>query len=80
MKIDTEALLPLAEANRNFSKVVKMVDEHGMIVILRNNKPRYVVVEYNEYEEIRVILSITVYMNFLKPPNPIPVLHKTSAS
>ena len=55
MKIDTEALLPLAEANRNFSKVVKMVDEHGMIVILRNNKPRYVVVEYNEYEEIRAM-------------------------
>jgi antitoxin Phd len=52
MKLDTNMLMPLAEANRNFSKVVRMVEEQGMIVILRNNKPRYIVTEFKEYEEM----------------------------
>ena len=31
-----------------------MVDENGMAVILKNNKPRYMVVNFTEYEEIRM--------------------------
>ena len=53
MTIDTKLLIPMAEANQNFSKVVRIVDENGMAVILKNNKPRYVVVDFNEYESIR---------------------------
>lgn len=29
-----------------------MVDENGMAVILKNNKPRYIVVDFEEYNEI----------------------------
>lgn len=29
-----------------------MVDENGFTVILKNSKPRYVVVDFNEYDEI----------------------------
>lgn len=52
MMIDTKTLVPMTDANQNFSKVVRMVDETGMAVILKNNKPRYVLVDFAEYEEI----------------------------
>lgn len=53
MRIDTDLLVPMTDANQNFSKVVRLVDEEGLAVILKNNKPRYVVVDFVEYEEIR---------------------------
>jgi len=53
MTIDTKVLVPMTEANQNFSRVVRMVDENGMAVILKNNKPRYMVVDFSEYDEIR---------------------------
>jgi len=33
MNIDTQVLVPMTEANQNFSKVVRLVDESGMAVI-----------------------------------------------
>ena len=54
MVVDTKVLVPMTEANQNFSRVVRMVDENGMAVILKNNKPRYMVVDFTEYEEIRM--------------------------
>jgi antitoxin Phd len=51
--IDTNVLVPMTEANQNFSKVVRIVDESGMAVILRNNKPTYMVLSFSEYDEIR---------------------------
>lgn len=47
MKINLENLVPITEANRNFSKVARMVDSQGAAVILKNNKPKYVLVDYN---------------------------------
>lgn len=53
MLIDTEVMVPMTDANQNFSKVVRIVDECGSAVILKNNKPRYVVVDFEEYDEIQ---------------------------
>ena len=53
MMVDTRLLVPMTDANQNFSKVVRIVDERGSAVILKNNKPRYVVVNFDEYDEIR---------------------------
>ena len=50
MMINTAQMVPMTEANQNFSKVVRMVDKEGMAVILKNNQPRYVVVDFGEYE------------------------------
>ncbi len=52
MMVNTNYLVPMTEANQNFSKVVRTVDESGMAVILKNNKPRYVVVDFDEYDTI----------------------------
>ena len=53
MNIDTNIMIPMTEANQNFSKVVRLVDESGLAVILKNNKPRYMVMKFNEYDEIQ---------------------------
>lgn len=42
MTVDTNTMISITEANQNFSKVAKVVDEHGTAVILKNNVPRYV--------------------------------------
>lgn len=47
MTIDTKNLVPLSEANQNFSKVAHFVDENGPAIIMKNNKPRYVLLEYS---------------------------------
>ncbi|MBQ2691029.1 MAG: type II toxin-antitoxin system Phd/YefM family antitoxin [Clostridia bacterium] len=52
MMVNTDMLVPMTEANQNFSKVVRKVDKDGMVVILKNNQPRYVVVDFSEYEVI----------------------------
>ena len=51
MQVNVKNLVSMTEANQNFSKVAKMVDENGTAVILKNNKPRYVVVEYGKLSE-----------------------------
>ncbi len=53
MTIDTGNLVSITEANQNFSKVARMVDETGSVVILKNNVPRYVVVEFSILEKER---------------------------
>lgn len=51
MLIDTHNLVSLSEANQNFSRVARMVDERGCVVILRNNVPRYVVIDFDRIED-----------------------------
>ena len=53
MMIDTSALVAMTEANQNFSRVARLVDEQGAAVILKNNKPRYAVVDFSEYDSFQ---------------------------
>ncbi len=48
MKIDTNTMVSITEANQNFSKVARLVDEHGTAVILKNNVPRYLVIDFSK--------------------------------
>ncbi|WP_448060868.1 type II toxin-antitoxin system Phd/YefM family antitoxin [Cellulomonas hominis] len=51
MLVDTHNLVSLTEANQNFSRVARMVDERGSVVILRNNVPRYVVIAFDQIDD-----------------------------
>ena len=53
MTVETSTLVPMTEANQNFSKVTRLVDEAGLAVILKNNRPRYIVVNFEEYDELQ---------------------------
>jgi antitoxin Phd len=48
--INTNNLISITEANQNFSRVARMVDENGSAVIMKNNVPRYLMIEFSQAE------------------------------
>lgn len=52
MKINTKNLVSITEANQNFSKVARLVDEQGSAVILKNNNPKYVIIKLETLENL----------------------------
>lgn len=53
MMINTDTMVSMTEANQNFSRVARLVDEYGAAVILKNNVPRYLVVEFSQAEQMQ---------------------------
>ena len=51
MTVNTKNLVSITEANQNFSRVARLVDENGAAVILKNNVPRYVLLEFSQAEQ-----------------------------
>ncbi len=49
--INTDNLVSITDANQNFSRVARMVDERGAAIILKNNVPRYILMEFDQLEE-----------------------------
>ena len=67
MTVDTNTMISITEANQNFSKVARVVDEHGTAVILKNNVPRYLVIEFSKAEQEKIALQrmYLLYQNVL---------------
>ncbi len=51
MNINTKNLVSITDANQNFSKVARLVDENGSVIIFKNNVPRYLVMEFSAAEQ-----------------------------
>ena len=54
MTVDTSTMVSITEANQNFSKVARLVDELGSVVILKNNIPKYLVIDFSKADESTV--------------------------
>lgn len=54
MLVDTRNIISMTEANQNFSKVARMVDQAGSAIIIKNNKPRYLIINFEETEEMQM--------------------------
>ena len=52
MNINTQNLVSITDANQNFSKVARMVDEQGPIIIMKKNAPKYLLIQFNEAEQM----------------------------
>ena len=61
MTIDTNTMISITEVNQNFSRVAKVVDEHGTAVILKNNVPRYLVIDFSKAEKEKVASNEDVF-------------------
>jgi antitoxin Phd len=48
MNVNIKSLVSITEANQNFSKVARLVDETGSAVILKNNVPRYIIMDISQ--------------------------------
>lgn len=51
MLLNIKKIVTITDANQNFSKVARMVDEEKSVVILKNNKPKYIIIEYDEFSK-----------------------------
>lgn len=45
MKINTEQIVSISEANQNFSRVARMTEKHGELYIFKDNKPKFKLVD-----------------------------------
>ena len=61
MTVDTNTMNSITEANLNFSKVARVVDEHGTAVILKNNVPRYLVIDFSKAEQEKIASTEDVF-------------------
>ena len=53
MTVNTNTLVSITEANQNFSRVARIVDENGSAIILKNNVPRYIIMEFPEAKKLQ---------------------------
>ncbi len=54
MKIDTNQMVSISEANQNFSRVARLADSRGSVLILKNNRPKYRLVDLSQDDEIEM--------------------------
>lgn len=64
MNINTNTMVSMTEANQNFSKVARLVDQYGSAVVLKNNSPRYLIIDFAQADELQTaededILSVS---------------------
>ena len=52
MTIDTERIISVTEANRNFSRATRIADEHGEAIVFKNNRPAYKLVNLDIEPEL----------------------------
>ena len=48
MKIDTKMTVSLSQAKNTFSHVARIVDKYGRVVILKENEPKYLLVDLEQ--------------------------------
>ncbi|MCR5336832.1 MAG: type II toxin-antitoxin system Phd/YefM family antitoxin [Synergistes sp.] len=52
MTIDTNAIVTATEANQNFSKVSRMAEQKGHVVVFKNNRPKLLVIDLDTEPQI----------------------------
>lgn len=55
MRIDTNTIVSVTEANQNFSRVTRIAEKNGQAVIFKNNRPKYMLIDL----EVSPILAMT---------------------
>ena len=44
MNTGTEPIVPITEAEQNFSRITELADNNGRVIISKDGKPRYVLI------------------------------------
>lgn len=57
MIIDTKQIITMTEANQNFSKASKTASLYGQAVIVKNNKPKYLLIDLETSNYIELTLE-----------------------
>jgi antitoxin Phd len=51
MKIEINNFVSIDDANQDFSRVARLVDEKGSAAILKNNIPRYIIMDISQFQQ-----------------------------
>ena len=54
MTIDTNTIVTATEANQNFSKVAKLAEKKGRVVVFKNNRPKLLVIDLDTEPQIEM--------------------------
>ena len=54
MKINTNEIVTATEANQNFSRVAKMAEKKGRVVIFKNHRPKLLVIDLDTEPQIEM--------------------------
>ena len=54
MNINTNQIVSISEANQNFSRVARLAESKGTVVIFKNNKPKYKLTDLEQEPEIEM--------------------------
>ena len=54
MHIDTNQIVTVSEANQNFSRVARLAESKGTVVIFKNNNPKYKLTDLEQEPEIEM--------------------------
>ena len=54
MHIHTNQIVSISDANQNFSRVAREADRLGSVVIFKNNKPKYKLIDIEQDSEIEM--------------------------
>ena len=60
MNIKTQKTVSIAEANQNFSKVAKIASEESSVIVMRNNKPEYILLKINNNQNYETADSVEI--------------------
>ena len=52
MTINTNAIVTATEANQNFSKVSRLAEQKGHVVVFKNNRPKLLVIDLDTEPQI----------------------------
>ena len=52
MTIDTNTVVSMTEANQNFSKVARMAEQTGRVVVFKTNRPKLLVIDLDTEPQI----------------------------
>jgi len=65
MKIEINNFVSIVDANQDFSRVARFVDEKGSAVILKSNIPRYIILHISQFQQE----GLPVIMKYIWCPN-----------
>lgn len=54
MNIRSEQIVSISEANQNFSRVARTAEREGSVIIFKNNKPKFKLVDIEKNTEIEM--------------------------
>ena len=54
MTVDTSAIVSVTEANQNFSRVARLAEQKGRVVVFKNNRPKLLIVDLDAEPEIEM--------------------------